>query len=106
MNELFGMIEPTITLGNIIEIGSIIAGGLAVLITLKNNVAVLKSDVAGMQKEIQKIGEILVKMADLRGEIGELRVRVTAAEKDIRELRHGEGFIRGNFNRSIDGEYP
>ncbi len=100
------MIDPTVTFGNIIEIGTIIIGGIAVLVTLKNNVAVLKSDVTGMQNEIKKIGEILIKMADMRGEMKMLEARQAAAEQDIRELRHGEGFIRGNFNRSVDGEYP
>ncbi len=105
MNGILGMIDPTITYGNIIEIVSIVGGGLAVLVTLKNNVAVLKSDVAGMQIEIKKIGDILVKMADMRGEMKALETRTAAAELDIRELRHGEGFIRGKFNQGVDGEY-
>lgn len=98
------MIDPTITLGNVIEIFSIVVGGFAVLITLKNNVAALKVDVEAMQTEIKKLGEILINLADIRGEIRVLGSRVTSAEQDIRELRHGEGFVRGS--RGIDREFP
>ncbi len=95
------MIDYTITIGNIIEIGSIIGGGILVLLTLKADVNTLKSgaktlkdDLDAMQAEIRKLGEILINLADIRGEIRVLSTRVTAAEQDIRELRHGDGYIK------------
>ena len=97
------MIDYTITLGNIIEIGSIVSGGILVLITLKSDVKSLKRDFAGMQDEIKKLGEILINLADIRGEIKVLNTRVTATEQDIREMRHGDGFIKGP--RGVDREY-
>lgn len=92
------VIEQTITIGNIIEILSIIAGGLTVFITLKNTVSNIKDDVSGMQTEIKKLADIITKMAVTD-------IRLTNVEQDIRELRHGEGFVRGH-RASIDGEYP
>jgi hypothetical protein len=89
------MIDYTITIGNIIEIASIVGGGLAVLWTLKADVTALKLDLTAMQTEIKKLGEILVNLADIRGEIRVLETRVTASEQDIRELRHGHGLLRG-----------
>lgn len=96
------MIDYTITIGNIIEIGSIIGGGLAVLWTLKADVSVLKIgadtlkiDLLSMQAEIKKLGEILINLADIRGEIRVLGTRVTMAEQDIREIKHGDGFVKG-----------
>lgn len=104
-------IDYTITIGNIIEIGSIIGGGIMVLWTLKADVnslklgaRTLKDDFAAMQAEIKKLGEILVNLADMRGEIRVLSTRLTATEQDVRELKHGEGFVRGT--RGIDHEYP
>jgi hypothetical protein len=87
------MIEQTITIGNIIEIVSIIGGGMTVFITLKNTVANIKTEVAGMQTEIKKLGEILIAQADIRGELKVLSTRILACEGDIRELRHGEGLV-------------
>ncbi len=98
------MVEQTITFGNIIEIIVIAAGGIGVFVTMKNTVANIKSEVEGMQIEIKKLGEILVAQADIRGEIRVLGTRVTATEHDIRELRHGQGFVRGP--QGIDREYP
>ena len=98
------MIEQTITVGNIIEIFSILVGGLTVFITLRNTVANIKDDVQGMQTEIKKLGEILIAQADIRGEIKVLESRLAATEQDIRELRHGRGFVQ--VDRSgVDGEY-
>lgn len=97
-------IDYSITLGNIVEIVSIISGGLMVLLKLNNNVVSLKSDVGGMQTEIKKLGEILVAQANLRGELQGITTRLATAEADIRDLRHGDGFIRGA--RGLDKEYP
>ncbi len=93
--------DLSITLGNLIEIGSIVGGGLIVLITLRSDVKVLRegarslrAQLAAMQIEITALKDVLVDLAEVRGEIKALDVRVTGAEQDIRELRHGDGFIR------------
>lgn len=89
------MIDYTITVGNIIEIGSIILGGCAVLWTLKGDVKILKLnahtlklDLSAMQAEIKKLGEIMVNLADIRGDIKGLALRISMAEQDIREIKH------------------
>jgi hypothetical protein len=88
------VIDWTITIGNIVEIGSIIVGGLGVLFTIRNDVISLKhgaSDLKDqfgeMQREVKKLGDVLVNLADIRGEIRVLDTRITAAEQDVRELR-------------------
>jgi predicted nucleic acid-binding Zn-ribbon protein len=89
------MIDYSISIGNIIEIGSIVGGGLLVLITLRSDVSslkdgakVLKEDLDAMQAEIKKLGDILVNLADIRGEIRVHDTRITAIEQDIREMRN------------------
>jgi hypothetical protein len=97
------VIDYTISVGNIVEVGSIIGGGFAVFITLKNNVATLKEDVVTMQKEIQKLGEILIGMARFDEKLSNLDKRVTVHDHKIDDLQHGEGFVRGT--RGVDREY-
>lgn len=80
------LINYTITVGNIIEITVILLGGLATLITLRNTVNNLKNDMTDMKTEIKKVGEVLIKMAVTDN-------RLTNLEQDIRELKHGEGFV-------------
>lgn len=92
------MIEQTITIGNIIEIIAIIGGGMTVFVTLKNTVANIKDDVIAMQTEIKKLADVITKMA-----VTDLRL--TNLEQDIRELRHGRGFVQG-ARTGVDGEYP
>lgn len=96
------VIDYTITMGNLIEIGSIIGGGVLVLMTLKSDVSALKSgakevriDLGEMQAEIKKIGEVLITQADQNR-------RIMHLEEDVRELRHGRGFVR----EAIEREYP
>lgn len=88
------MIDPTITLGNMIEIGSIAIGGLAVFFKQNSNIGFMKKEITEMGAEIKKLADIItsVALADLR---------LTRAENDIYELKHGVGFIQ----TSIDGEY-
>lgn len=96
------VIDYTITMGNLIEISSIIGGGILVLTTLKSDVSALKTganevrfDLGEMQAEIKKIGEVLITQADQNR-------RIMHLEEDVRELRHGHGFIR----EAIEREYP
>jgi archaellum component FlaC len=90
------VIDYTITAGNIIEIGSIIIGGLYALATIKSNVGMLKTEVSEMQSEIKKISEVLINQADQNR-------RIIHLEEDVRELRHGRGFVQGP--RGVDREY-
>ena len=63
----------------------------------------LETSSAAIQSEIKKLGDVLIKMADIRGELKVMDTRLTACEQDVRELRHGEGFVRGA--RGIEREY-
>lgn len=89
------VIDYTITIGNIIEIGAIVGGGLLALVTMRNTVRNLKEDVTDMKTEIKKVGEVLIKMAVTQ-------TRLDNVEQDIRDLKHGRGFIQERIN----GEYP
>ena len=90
------VIDATITIGNVIEISVIAAGGIITIITLKNRISNITTDLVDMKQEIKKVGEVLIKMAITDQ-------RVTNLERDVRELRHGDGFIRGVTG--IDKEY-
>lgn len=90
-------IDYTISIGNIVEISGILMGGLYALATIKSNVGMLKTEVGEMQNEIKKITDILINQADQNR-------RIIHLEDDLRELRHGKGFVQGP--RGIDHEFP
>ena len=80
------VIDYTITLGNLFEIGSIVFGGLLALASLRSSVGSIKNDMIDMKAEIKKVNEVLIKMAVTDNRLNNL-------EADIRELKHGEGFV-------------
>lgn len=96
-------IDWTISVGSLIQVGAMVGGGLLVLITLKNTVSVLQRDVSAIQTEIKKMGDILTKMAVAETRLDNTDTRLTNVERDVRDLRHGDGFIRGP--RGIEKEY-
>ncbi len=69
---------------------------------LTNRLTKIESSVDDLKTELKKLSDVLIKMADMRGELRVIDTRVTAAEQDIREMRHGRGFIQ----ESMRGEYP
>lgn len=80
------------------------------LSSIEVGMVAVQSSILSAQDEIKKFGDILIKVADMRGELKVMDSRLTAmdtrlaaTEKDIRDLRHGDGFIRGP--RGIDKEY-
>jgi hypothetical protein len=93
------IIDHSITIGNLIEIGAICIGGLIALITLRNTVGNLQRDMTDMKLEIKKVGEVLVLMAVHS-------TRLDNVEQDIRDLKHGRGFITARSEGGVNGEYP
>jgi hypothetical protein len=96
------MIDYTITVGNIIEIAVLAAGGITAVTVMRNSVSNLGKDlgrmeaeVSDMKIEVKQVGKVLSEMAlhDLR---------LTNVEQDLREMKHGRGFVA----RAIEGEYP
>jgi hypothetical protein len=61
--------------------------------SIEGSVNTVKTIMQSMQSEITRMGNILEKIADLKGDIRVLENRVDRAEEDIRELQHGEGMV-------------
>ena len=96
------IVDATITIGNIIEIGTIAGGGIIALATVRNSVFNLRSEIKNMKddfvdmkKDIKALGEVMVKMAVTDQ-------RLLGVEQDVRELKHGRGFVQ----HEIQGEWP
>lgn len=99
---VYMIFDATVTFGNILEILVIAGGGLIALGSMKATVSemrqeqkLMKSDFADMKNEIKKVGDVLVKIAVTDQ-------RLLNVEQDIREIKHGRGFIQ----EEIKGEYP
>jgi hypothetical protein len=63
---------------------------------IKDSKLETKESMVEMQIEIKKIGEVLINQADQNR-------RIIHLEDDVREMRHGRGFVQGP--RGIEREY-
>lgn len=91
------MIDYTINIGHILQIVVIVGGGFSALIVMRASVSNLKEDMTDMKTEIKKVGEVLVTLAVTTK-------RLDNVEEDIRDMKHGRGFVRGR--NGVEGEYP
>lgn len=99
------VIDYTITIGNLIEIASVLGGGVLVMLTMRSDIAVLKredevirTDIEGIQQELKQIGDVLIVQADQSR-------RLLHLEEEVRELRHGRSLIRPPVAVDIEGDY-
>lgn len=73
----------------------------------------IEETLKGVQAELKTLTEILIKIAEMRGEYALLDQRITNAEqrqaatdKLIDDLRRGQGWITGPRRQSVEGRYP
>lgn len=100
------VIDYTISIGNLIQIAVICIGGVSVMFAMRYDIRALKKDdlalreeLKGIQAEIKQIGTVLITQADQNR-------RILHLEDDVRDMRHGRGFIQERSAGGIDGEYP
>lgn len=89
------MIDSTITVGNLIEIGTILGGGVTAFILLRQTVYYLRAEVGELKVDVKALNKVVVELAVTDR-------RLLSLEEDIREMRHGRGFVTG----ALDGEWP
>lgn len=86
LGELSMVIDWHISIGTIIEVLSILGGGVFFLWGMKNRVEQMSVEIADLKKEIGKLADILTSLALQNQAINQIN-------KTIDELRHGIGFI-------------
>lgn len=99
------IVDATITVGNIIEIGVLAIGGVGAIFTIKSSVGNMKNDLIDLKAEMKKIGEVLVAQAAADARITASDQRLNNLEQDLRELRHGRGFVTNRSEGGLNGEY-
>jgi hypothetical protein len=80
--------------------------GMIVLATLfivmiKADVRVLKVQMDGIAENLKILNGSFSKLSDVLSQSAVADNRITRCEDDIREMRHGRGFVQGDVN----GEY-
>lgn len=87
------MINWTIDAGTILQI---VAFGITVtvfIVSIKGNVSNMKDDITDIKTELKALREVLTTQATQTVRLDNQGKRLDRLEEDIRELRHGEGFV-------------
>ena len=87
--------DPTITLGTVVQIVVFFGGGLIAFVRVQG-----KLDMLGLR--VENLEHISASTGTILQTVAVQSQRLAALDQDLRELRHGRGFIR----EGIDREYP
>jgi hypothetical protein len=63
------------------------------LTSMESSLTAVQINIIAVQEEIKRLGEVLIKIADMRGELRLIDNRIGRAEQDIRDLQHGESYV-------------
>jgi len=87
------MIDTTINLGHLITIASFVLGGIGFVWAVKLDTAVVKTrldfqdnQLGALTKELQKVGEILISLAQANGRMDRIEDRQLAQSKRFDEM--------------------
>lgn len=86
------VIDWTISVGAIIEIVSIICGGIGVAYTIVNRIGSVEYKVADLRADLSGIQDELKKLVLITTSQAVMDQRLAQIEKTVDELRHGQGF--------------
>ena len=87
--------------------GMVFLGGVYVMV-LRNDWSnnALKAQMDKMSEELEKLAEVITKMAVQETHIENLRQQVTMLQRTVEELRRGDGWIKSTPRGGVNGDYP
>jgi prefoldin subunit 5 len=98
-------IETITIIGIVIQTSLFMLGGYSLVVRHDESTKYLKTEMQGMQHQLQKLSEVITQMAVQTIRVDNLNNQVTMLQKTVEELRRGTGFVRGT-RTAVDGEYP
>ena len=87
------MIDWTISIGSLLQIGAFLAAGVGAFFALRSDIRILRHDMKNVQQEQIALGENLAQLTNVMTTLAVQQVRLDRAEKTIDEMRHGQGFV-------------
>jgi hypothetical protein len=87
------MIDWTLNIGTIIQIGVIAAGVFAFIFSVKGDVSKVKENITDIKDELKELRKVFTTQVDHDGRLIRAESDIRSLRDDIKELRHGEGFV-------------
>jgi hypothetical protein len=87
------MIDWTLNVGTIVQFVVIAVGALAFILSVKSDVSSVRVDITDIKEELKELRKVLTTQVDHDGRLRRAEEDIRALNRDLKELRHGEGFV-------------
>lgn len=87
------VIDWNLNIGTIVQILVLASGALAFIFAVKGDVAGMKEDMTDIKQELKELREVFTTQVDHDGRLLRVEQDIRDMRSDIKEMRHGEGFV-------------
>ena len=87
------MIDWTLNIGTIVQILVIAGGVFAFIFSVKGDVSKVKENITDIKDELKELRKVFTTQVDHDGRLARAEEDIRAIRADVKELRHGEGFV-------------
>lgn len=97
--------DPSVTLGAILNAAVLLIGFVGAFVRIGGRIDLLSQRLEAVEKKIDTAADHDKRVSILEERVTNHVKMLTTAQRDISDMRRGEGFITSH-RKSIDGEYP
>lgn len=87
------MIDWTLNIGTLVQIGVVAGGIFAFVYSVKGDVTTVKVSITDIWQELKELRKVLTTQVDHDGRLRRAEDDIRDLRAEIKELRHGEGFV-------------
>lgn len=96
--------DPSITLGALLNAGVLLVGFVVAFTRIGGRIDLLAQRLEAVEMAVKDTREFDKRLATTEERLTNHVTMLTIAQRDISDLRRGQGFIQGN-RAGVDGEY-
>lgn len=87
------MFDWTVNLGNLIQIFTVVGGGIWVFAKQSNRISLLSQSILHLEEAQRILNEAFAQLGKILTQVAVQDTRLSMMEKALDEIRHGKGFI-------------
>lgn len=87
------MIDWTVNVAAIVQIAVILVGIFSFVFAVRGDVTKVKDNISDIKEELKELRKVMTTQVDHASRLGRVEADVREVRSDIKELRHGEGFV-------------
>lgn len=96
--------DPTLSLGTLVNAVVLLIGFVIAFARIGGRIDLLSQRLSAVEEALKAFGNVTARLAVIEALQGSHAQMIAALQKELSDVRHGDGFVRGS--RGIDREYP